>query len=146
VRRYEWLGHAKNRRRSPELNTWTNMIARCMNPRRPDYRFYGGRGIAVCQRWQVSFGAFLSDMGPRPAGASLDRIDNTRGYEPTNCRWATKHEQMQNTRATRLITFNGRSMGLTAWAREVGINKESLRTRLLRGWSIEAALTTGATR
>jgi hypothetical protein len=122
------------------------MVARCTNPKRPDYAYYGGRGITVCERWRISFGAFLEDMGTKPHGLSLDRIDNTRGYELGNCRWATKHEQMQNTRGTRLIAFGGRSMGIAAWAREIGINKESLRTRLLRGWTVEAALTTGATR
>ena len=145
-KQYERLGHARNRRRSPELNAWTNMVARCSNPRRPDYQFYGGRGVTVCAEWRVSFAAFLRDMGPRPDGCSIDRIDNSRGYAPDNCRWATKHEQMQNTRATRQITFNGRTQGLSAWAREIGINKESLRTRLERGWSIETALSTGATR
>lgn len=124
------------------------MVGRCTNPKRPDYRFYGGRGITVCDRWLASFAAFLSDMGSRPGpeGTSIDRIDNAKGYGPDNCRWATIHEQMQNTRGTRLIAFEGRSMGIAAWAREIGINKESLRTRLLRGWTIEAALTTGATK
>lgn len=90
--------------------------------------------------------AFLEDMGPKPDGLSLDRIDNSRGYGPNNCRWATKHEQMQNTRATRLLSFNGRTQGINAWAREIGINKQSLSDRLKRGWSLEKALTTGATR
>ena len=146
MKAYERLGHVRNRRRSPELNAWMNMNARCANPRRPDYPFYGGRDIAVCDRWRESFGAFLTDMGLRPDGTSIDRIDNAKGYSPDNCRWATKSQQMQNTRGTRLIEFSGRSMGLAAWAREIGINKESLRTRLLRGWTVEAALTTGATK
>lgn len=122
------------------------MVARCTNRNRPDYRFYGGRGITVCERWRQSFAAFLADMGPRPDLTSVDRIDNAKGYEPGNCRWASKHEQMQNTRSTRLLAYGGRSMGIAAWAREIGINKESLRTRLLRGWSLEKSLTTGATR
>lgn len=122
------------------------MVARCTNPNRPDYAYYGGRGVGVCDRWRQSFAAFLADMGEKPVGLSLDRIDNAHGYEPGNCRWATKYEQMQNTRGTRLLTHRGRSMGLAAWAREIGINKESLRTRLMRGWSLEKALTTGATR
>jgi hypothetical protein len=146
MKAYECLGHARNRRRSPELNAWTNMIARCTNPKRPDFKFYGGRGIGVCLRWAGSFAAFLEDMGPRPDGASIDRIDNAKGYSPDNCRWATKHQQMQNTRGTRRIAFGGRAMGLNAWAKEIGINKESLRTRLERGWPLDRALTTGATR
>jgi hypothetical protein len=146
VKRYERLGHVRNRRRSPELNAWVNMIGRCTNPARPDFHSYGGRGIAVCERWKSSFAAFLADMGLRPDGHSLDRIDNAKGYGPDNCRWATKHQQMQNTRATRALTLGGRTQGLNAWAKEIGINKESLRTRLIRGWSIKKALTTGATK
>lgn len=143
---YERLGHVANRRRSPTLNTWSNMIGRCTNQNRPDYAYYGGRGITVCERWRESFGAFLSDMGVKPPGTSLDRIDNAKGYGPDNCRWATRHEQMQNTRGTRLIEFNGQTMGLNAWARSLGINKQSLADRLKRGWPLERALTTGATR
>lgn len=143
---YERMGHVIGRKRSATNNAWTNLVARCTNPNRPDYRYYGGRGITVCERWLNSFAAFVEDMGIRPDGRSIDRIDNARGYEPGNCRWATKDEQMQNTRATRRIEFNGRVMGLNAWAKVVGIDKESLRTRLKRGWSIERALTTGATR
>jgi hypothetical protein len=146
MKQYERLGHVRDRRRSPELNAWTNMNARCANPKRPDYQFYGGRWVVVCQRWRESFGAFLSDMGLRPDGTSIDRIDNARGYEPGNCRWATKHEQMQNTRATRLIEFNGETMGLNAWAKRIGVHRQSLSDRLRRGWSLEKALTTGATR
>lgn len=143
---YERVGHAPGGKRTPTLNAWTNMMARCTNPKRSDYQFYGGRGISVCDRWRESFAAFLEDMGPKPTGMSLDRIDNAQGYGPENCRWATKHQQMQNTRHTRLITFNGRTQGLNAWAKEIGINKESLRTRLERGWSVDRALTIGATR
>ena len=85
--------------------------------------------------------AFIKDMGERPEGMSLDRKDNSLGYEPDNCKWATKDEQMQNTRQTNKISFNGVVMGLNAWAKKIGINKESLRTRLCNGWSIEEALT-----
>jgi len=141
---YERHGHVVGRKRSATHTAWTNMIARCTNPKRPDFRYYGGRGITVCARWRSSFANFLADMGARPAGKSLDRIDNSRPYEPTNCRWATKHEQMQNTRATQLITFEGKTMGLAAWAREIGIAHSNLRGRLDRGWPLSKALTTGA--
>ncbi len=143
---YERHGHVRGRKRSGTHHTWTNMIARCTNPNRPDYAFYGARGIAVCQRWRDSFAAFLADMGEKPAGLSLDRIDNGKGYEPGNCRWATKYEQMQNTRGTRLIAFGGEVMGLNAWAAKLGICHSSLQGRLRRGWPLEKALTTGATR
>lgn len=143
---YERHGHVVGRVRSATHLTWTNMVARCTNPNRPDYRYYGGRGITVCDSWRNSFAAFLADMGVRPDGLSLDRIKNELGYEPGNCRWASKYEQMQNTRATRLLTLGDKTMGINAWAKTLGINKESLRGRLLRGWTLEAALTTRKTK
>lgn len=132
------------------------MIQRCTNSNRADFHQYGGRGIAVCEKWLSSFEAFFIDMGARPSPQhSLDRFPNNDGnYEPGNVRWANKHQQMQNTRATRLITFNGQTMGLNAWAKQMGINKESLRVRL-NNWPLEIAMTkppkpdyrrTGATR
>lgn len=111
---------------------------------RPDYKDYGGRGVKVCDRWKNSFGDFLQDMGERPDNMSIDRIENSKGYKPENCRWATKEEQMQNVRTNRNITFNGETLCLTAWARKLGITHSSLQGRLKRGWSLEKTLTTGA--
>lgn len=144
MKKYECLGHTRGMKRTPTYLCWRNMISRCTNKNRPDYQYYGGRGISVCDRWKESFGCFLSDMGERPKNMSIDRIDNSLGYSPKNCRWATSDEQMQNTRATRRITFNGETMGLTAWARKVGINRQSLSDRIKRGWSLSDALTKGA--
>ena len=79
---------------------WAAMIQRCTNPNAKSYAHYGGRGITVCPEWRASFSHFLKDMGDRPAGASLDRIDNDAGYAPDNCRWATRSEQQLNIRAT----------------------------------------------
>src|SRR5687767_2577918 len=84
-----------------EYRSWSGIKQRCLNAGNPAYPKYGGRGIAVCERWHGDFEAFLADMGPRPGpGYSIDRIDNSRGYEPDNCRWATYFQQARNTRAT----------------------------------------------
>jgi hypothetical protein len=85
-------GHAN----TPIYRTWSGMIQRCTNPARGDFHRYGGRGIRICSRWFV-FEHFLADMGERPEGLTLDRINNDGNYEPSNCRWATHVEQMNNT-------------------------------------------------
>ena len=115
------------------------MIIRCQHPTAGNYNRYGGRGITVCEHWQ-DFRNFLADMGERPLGATIDRIDNARGYEPDNCRWATPREQVLNRAATRFIEFNGERLCKTDWARRIGITPFALNERL-RKWPIERALT-----
>jgi hypothetical protein len=119
------------------------MWARCTNRRHKNWPDYGGRGIAVCAAWR-SFAAFCADMGPRPPGATIERENNDRGYEPGNCRWATRREQSRNRRDIVRITAWGETKTRSAWLEDarcvVGLG--TLRHRLAHGWSPEGALST----
>lgn len=117
------------------------MKDRCLNPKHKAFSDYGGRGITICDRWMV-FENFLADMGERPDGMEIDRIDNDGNYEPGNCRWVTSAENKRNTRRNVWITHDGRTMCLEDWSTETGLPKETLRSRILRGWDAEKALTT----
>jgi hypothetical protein len=128
-----------------ERDVWKGILARCQNPNNAAYKNYGGRGITVCERWQ-SFRNFIYDMGPRPKGLFIERIDNDLGYCPSNCKWATWHEQSRNRRNNRIIEFNGKSQCLADWAEETGINRNVIAKRLNTGWSIKRALTVPMTK
>lgn len=130
-------------KRTTEYTIWSGIIHRCENPHYAGYANYGGRGIVMCERWRKSFEAFYADMGPRPSkGHSIDRIDNDGNYEPGNCRWATRAEQARNKRGVHLLTFNGKTMPLSDWAAEIGMRPQALTHRIVRGWTVEKALTT----
>lgn len=126
---------------TPTHNTWRGMVERCRNRNHQMYRLYGGRGIKVCERW-LTFGNFLADMGEKPIGRSLDRINNNGNYEPENCRWATRLEQARNASTNRLLTYNGKTQNVPEWAEEIGMLADTLHMRLHRGWPTDRALTT----
>jgi hypothetical protein len=123
--------------------TWHAMIQRCHWPGHRAYRAYGGRGIGVCEEWLACFEAFASHMGPRPMGDySIDRIDNARGYEPGNCRWATRDEQNLNRRGCVVIVHNGERVFLSQLAIKSGVNSDLALRRYREGWDPILAATT----
>lgn len=126
---------------TPTYQSWANMRKRCLNEKDRAYTNYGGRGIEVCDRWH-DFENFLADMGERPTGLTLERKDNGKGYEPSNCVWATRTEQNRNTRRSALYTYDGITMCEAEWAVFTGISRTTLQQRLRRGWSFERAITT----
>lgn len=126
-----------------EYTIWNHIIQRCLNPKSPHFRKYGAKGITMSNRWRESFEAFFGDMGPCPSGRhSIDRIDNSRGYEPGNCRWATATEQARNTSQVRLVAMDGVVRCLSEWAEFAGMSQQTLRHRIKRGWPFDKAIKT----
>ena len=123
-----------------EYSTWRGIIQRCTNPKNNHYDRYGGRGITICDKWRHDFSAFFADMGEKPQGTTIDRIDNNKGYEPGNCRWADKKTQQNNLSNNIVITYGGLTMTLPMWADKTGIANSCLAARIRRGWSIDRAL------
>lgn len=132
-------------RRAPIYGVWSSMRSRCQNPSDRAYPNYGGRGLVVCERWQI-FAHFLEDMGPCPKGSSLDRIDNAQGYSPENCRWASRSEQNRNKRNNVLLTIDGETLALPAWAERFGLKYQTLARRISKGWPAEVAVKTPVTK
>ncbi len=132
-------GHGRRSSQTRIWRAWKSMLQRCEAPNNRGYSRYGGRGISVCERWH-DFSNFLADMGERPEGLTLDRINNDGNYEPGNCRWATIKEQSRNKSTNRFIEFNGERRCLTEWAEVLGIKTGTLQARLKK-WPIEQALT-----
>lgn len=126
-------GNACKGRKSSTYLTWCNLGTRKHHAKY--------NGITVCDRWR-SFENFLADMGERPSPAhTIDRIDNSKGYEPGNCRWATMKEQQNNRTNNRIITFQGKSQTLMQWSEQTGFPRKTISRRLDLGWSVEQALT-----
>lgn len=125
----------------PMYNRWRAMLGRCYRPSWINFKDYGGRGIHVCQRWRESFWNFWDDMGAtfRP-GMWLERKDNNGNYEPGNCVWKTPLDQNNNSRANRLLTYDGRTQTVSQWCRELKLNYRMVRVRLFRNWPVHQAL------
>ena len=126
--------HGQSAVRTKLYHTWSNMKDRCLNPSSTHYHRYGGRGITVHQGWVDDFAAFAADVGEPPArGLTLDRIDNSRGYEPGNVRWASRKEQANNRDTNVLIEYQGATKTLTGWAEALGYKIGMLRSRWKKG-------------
>lgn len=124
----------------PTWRSWKSMHDRCYLRAHKSWKDYGGRGIAVCASWHV-YENFRAEMGERPAGTQLDRVDNNRGYEPSNCRWSTPRQNANNRRSSVFLEFMGERLTVMQWARRIGVGHDTLSGRLEKGWSVEDALT-----
>jgi len=137
-----WVGKRQTKHgleKTRSYSTWSSMMARCYDSTRYPYSRYGGRGIKVCKRWH-DITNFVADMGQRPKGHSIDRIDNNGDYEPGNCRWVTQRQQMNNFSGNRLVKLNGETLTVSQLAGRSGKNYHSIYGRLVRGWTpFEAA-------
>ena len=131
----------------PLYSVWNGMIQRCENPKTKSFRDYGARGIAVCGRWKTGNGimtgleCFASDMGPRPDGFTIERVQSDRGYEPGNCVWLSKPDQSKNRRTVRLVRIGTEVKTIPEWCRETGIEYWTAIRRVSRGWPPDKAVT-----
>ena len=124
---------------SKTYHSWRCMIRRCYDINNPSYKYYGGRSIRVCKRW-LKFENFLKDMGEKPKGTSIDRIDNKSNYKPDNCRWATIIEQANNKTTNLYFQWENKKQSVKMWCRELNINSDKVYKRIENGWSIKEAL------
>ena len=127
----------------PTYHSWYDARRRCTDPRRPEYRDYGGRGIVMCESWAKSFQAFLADVGECPPNHTIERINNNGNYEPGNVHWRPRSDQARNRRITRTLTFNGQTLSIAEWAEKTGLPFRTLKARIDKyGWDVDKALTT----
>lgn len=128
--------------RSRIYHIWNSMKQRCSNPKTISYKYYGAKGVEVCQEWQDSFQAFYdwAMANGYAENLTIDRKDTNGNYCPENCRWATNKEQQNNTSYNKLHTYNGETLNVMQWAEKTNISANLLYKRLARGWDIEKAL------
>lgn len=126
----------------PEYAVWQAIVQRCCNHGNKYFHNYGGRGIGICPEWSESFAKFIADVGPRPSPEMLiERVDNSRGYEPGNVVWASRKEQQRNLRSNHILTYRGRAQCVAAWCEEFGLNRGTFEKRRRLGWPLHEALT-----
>jgi hypothetical protein len=126
-----------------EYRSWTSMKNRCYCKTHEKYPIYGGRGITVCDRWLNSFYSFFTDMGKKPSHKhQIDRIDNNGNYEPLNCQWLTNRENNRKRSDNTILEYNGEQRCISEWAELIGVNQQTISSRITRGWSIDKAVTT----
>lgn len=142
------LAHKEWFRSNPLYQLWRSMINRCHKSWHVDYHMYGARGITVCVRWRKDWKLFRDDMGPRPAGYTLDRINNNRGYSPSNCRWSSPKQQSRNRRTNVYVTAFGERKTVMDWSRDrrCRVGMSALYLRIKHGWPPKAAILMEANR
>jgi hypothetical protein len=112
--------------------SWVDMRHRCLKITHPNYWNYGGRGITICDSWVNDFDAFVEDMGCAEKGMTIERKDTNGNYEPSNCHWIPKANQLSNTRRNRFFTYQGKTDTISGWARHFGISRHTLKNRLAK--------------
>lgn len=142
---HRWVQHREpslSSKHPSEYQSWESMHGRCSESDRHNYKRYGGRGITVCERWRL-FEFFLADLGPKPAPEyTIERIDNNAGYDPSNCRWATRLEQARNQERSVYVEYKGERVLLLDLTARLGVNRNAVYQRLKLGWSLEDSLFT----
>ena len=135
-------GASRNGKCTRTYICWANIKARCQNPNSEDFHRYGGRGIAICDRWNDSFTNFQDDMGECSEGMEIDRINNDGNYEPSNCRYVVEKVQANNRSTNVRLTYLGKTQTIAEWTRELGFSGTIIYLRLRKGMSVKQALTT----
>jgi hypothetical protein len=131
------------RAKSLEYNTWKSMLDRCYNKNGDAYKYYGGRGIAVCEEWRNSYENFLKDMGNRPGREySIERINTNGNYEPSNCKWGTRSEQAHNRRDSHRLFKDGQQISISEVSNKSGVSYRALVARIRNGWEVERIINT----
>jgi hypothetical protein len=140
-------GEGARGKRTPEYRAWHSLCARAKNPHTKYAQYYANRGIGVCDAWAKSYPALLVHVGRKPTPEhTIERIDNNRGYEPGNVKWATRLEQSRNQRSNVKLTFEGRTQTVAEWALEIGLSPHTLYKRIVLGMPVERVLFKGSFR